>query len=254
MRLRGALGALRSRNSYRLAFLLALFVICTVLYYFGELVDLAGWEALRWDFFYTVHDIHRLFFLAPVISAGYFFRIKGAVIVAIASLIVFLPRGILVSPFPDAIWRAVLFSIIAGALGVLTGVMRNQSEQRSRLRIGALVTNESELGIPERRKDEVLAAGDLEVDLSRHLVKRRGQRVKLTPTEYKLLAFLVSHRGRIVNHTELLRNVWGPEYGKESEYLRVYIGRLRHKIEGDPSNPRFIVTEPGNGYCFVEPE
>ena len=100
----------------------------------------------------------------------------------------------------------------------------------------------------------VFTAGDLEVDLSKRLVKRRGQIVKLTRTEYELLAYLVSNCGKIFTHAELLHNVWGPEYGKEREYVRVFIGQLRRKIEDDPSNPRFIVTEPRIGYRFVKPE
>ena len=100
----------------------------------------------------------------------------------------------------------------------------------------------------------IYTAGDLEVDLSKRLVKRRGRIVKLTRTEYELLAYLVSNSGKIFTHTELLQNVWGPEYGKEREYVRVFIGQLRRKIEDDPSNPRFIVTEPRIGYRFVKPE
>jgi len=100
----------------------------------------------------------------------------------------------------------------------------------------------------------VFIAGDLEVDFSRRLVKRRGQTVRLTGTEYELLAYLVSHHGKVLTHRELLRKVWGPEYGEESEYLRVFIRQLRSKIEDDPSNPKFIVTEPRIGYRFVKPD
>lgn len=100
----------------------------------------------------------------------------------------------------------------------------------------------------------VFTAGDLEVDLSKRVVKRRGQIVRLTRTEYELLAYLVSNCGKVLTHRELLRNVWGPEYGEESEYLRVFIGQLRRKIEDDPSNPHFIVTEPRIGYRFVKPD
>ena len=100
----------------------------------------------------------------------------------------------------------------------------------------------------------VFTAGDLEVDLSTRVARRRGQIVKLTRTEYELLAYLVSNCGKVLTHRELLHNVWGPEYGEEREYVRVFIGQLRRKIEDDPSNPRFIVTEPGIGYRFVKPE
>jgi len=100
----------------------------------------------------------------------------------------------------------------------------------------------------------VFTAGDLEVDLSKHAVKRQGRVVKLTRTEYELLAYLVSNCGKVLTHRELLHNVWGSEYGEESEYVRTFITQLRRKIEDDPSNPRFIVTEPRIGYRFVKPE
>jgi two-component system KDP operon response regulator KdpE len=100
----------------------------------------------------------------------------------------------------------------------------------------------------------VFTGGDLEVDFSKRVVKQRGQIVKLTRTEYELLAYLVSNRGRVLTHKEILHNVWGPEYAEESEYVRVFIRQLRSKIEEDPSNPRFIVTEPRVGYRFVMPD
>lgn len=99
----------------------------------------------------------------------------------------------------------------------------------------------------------IFTAGDIEVDLSNRVVKRRGQTIKLTRTEYELLAYLVSNCGKVVTHKELLNNVWGPEYGQESEYVRVFVNQLRHKIEDDPSAPQFILTEPRIGYRFVKP-
>ena len=100
----------------------------------------------------------------------------------------------------------------------------------------------------------IFTAGDLEVDLSKRVVSWRGQMVKLTHTEYDLLAYLISNSGKVLTHGEILHNVWGPEYGDEREYVRVFIGQLRRKIEDDPSNPRFIVTESRMGYRFVMPE
>lgn len=99
----------------------------------------------------------------------------------------------------------------------------------------------------------VLTAGDLEVDLSKRTVKLRNTIVKLTRTEYELLAYLVNNRGKVLTHRELLNNVWGPEYGDEVEYVRVFVNQLRHKIEDDPSNPQYILTEPRVGYRFVTP-
>lgn len=100
----------------------------------------------------------------------------------------------------------------------------------------------------------IFTGDDLEVDLAKHVVKRRGQIIKLTRTEYELLAYMVSNHGKVLTHRELLHNVWGTEYGEEAEYIRVFIGQLRRKIEDDPSHPRFIVTEPRIGYRFVKPE
>jgi len=107
--------------------------------------------------------------------------------------------------------------------------------------------------------EEVLArqgfkAGPIEIDFAGHKVAVDGQPVKLSPTEYRLLAYLASNAGRVILHRELLRAVWGPEYGDESEYLRVYIRYLRQKLEPDPANPRYLLTQPGAGYVFYQPE
>jgi two-component system KDP operon response regulator KdpE len=75
--------------------------------------------------------------------------------------------------------------------------------------------------------------------------------VKLTPTEFSLLAQMVSHPNKVLTHRMLLQRVWGDEYGDEPEYLRVYVGRLRRKLESDPGAPRHLVTELGTGYRFV---
>jgi len=82
-------------------------------------------------------------------------------------------------------------------------------------------------------------------------VSRRDELVQLTPTEFALLAQLVTNANKAVPHLTLLQRVWGSEYRGEAEYLRVYIGRLRRKLEADPSNPRHLLTEPGIGYRFV---
>ena len=78
--------------------------------------------------------------------------------------------------------------------------------------------------------------------------------MRLSPTEFSLLGLLVSNVGKVLTHRVLLQSIWGPEYGGEAEYLRVYINRLRQKLEPDPANPRYLLTEPGVGYRFVAPE
>jgi two-component system KDP operon response regulator KdpE len=90
--------------------------------------------------------------------------------------------------------------------------------------------------------------GDVEVDLALREVARAGEPVHLTPREYRLLAELARHPGRVLTHRALLSAVWGPEYGSETHYLRVYMANLRRKLEKDPARPRHLVTETGVGY------
>jgi len=93
-----------------------------------------------------------------------------------------------------------------------------------------------------------LSVGDLRVDLGRRQVWIGGQEVHLTPIEYKLLAVLVKHAGRVLTHRQLLKEVWGPNASEQVHYLRVYMAQLRHKLEREPGRPRYLVTEPGVGY------
>jgi two-component system, OmpR family, KDP operon response regulator KdpE len=95
--------------------------------------------------------------------------------------------------------------------------------------------------------------GELEVDLEGHDVHLRGEEVRLTPTEFALLEQFVLNPGKLLTHRMLLQRVWGPEYGDEAEYLRVYVGRLRRKLERDSAAPRLFITEPATGYRFAPP-
>ncbi len=92
--------------------------------------------------------------------------------------------------------------------------------------------------------------GDLEVDLEGRSIRLRGEEVRLTPTEFALLEQFVMNPGKLLTHRMLLQRVWGVEYGGETEYLRVYVGRLRRKLERDPTAPHLFVTEPSTGYRF----
>jgi len=94
----------------------------------------------------------------------------------------------------------------------------------------------------------VFEVGDLHVDLALRQVFVAGAEVHLTPIEFKLLATLVQHAGKVLTHRQLLREVWGPGYAEESHYLRVFVAQLRRKIEADPARPRYLITEPGVGY------
>lgn len=94
--------------------------------------------------------------------------------------------------------------------------------------------------------------GRLEIDFEQRQVWKEGQPVKLSPTEFALLQELALHPGKILTHETLLRRVWGTEYRSEAEYLRVYIGRLRRKLEDDPAKPVHLLTEPGIGYYMAK--
>lgn len=97
---------------------------------------------------------------------------------------------------------------------------------------------------------QVIKAGDFEIDLQTRRVHAHGKEIRLTPKEFELLRYLVSHPNIPVPHMKLLQVVWGPDYGEEVEYLRVFINQLRKKIELDSSNPQFLLTEPWVGYRF----
>lgn len=103
---------------------------------------------------------------------------------------------------------------------------------------------------PPNEDDERIVRGDISVDLANHRVVIQGQAIDLTPTEYNLLVYLMRYAGKVLTHRAILQHVWGPEYGDEAEYLRVYIGRLRQKVERDPMHPRYLHTEHGIGYRF----
>ena len=96
----------------------------------------------------------------------------------------------------------------------------------------------------------IFVAGELSVNFDRREVSLEGQLVKLTPTEYDLLKYMIEHAGKVLTHRMLLQEVWGPAYVDQAQYLRVFVGQLRKKIEKHPGRPRFILTDPGVGYRF----
>jgi len=97
-------------------------------------------------------------------------------------------------------------------------------------------------------QETVLETGDLRIDLGARLVYRRGEEIRLTRTEYRLVAALAQQAGKVLTHRQLLREVWGPGSADETHYLRVYMAQLRHKLEDDPARPRHLLTETGVGY------
>lgn len=122
-------------------------------------------------------------------------------------------------------------------------------ELLARIRV-ALRHSEQSLG----NKQSTITAGPITVDLARHIVTRSGEEVRLTATEFKLLAYLAANADRVMTHQAILAQVWGFPEMDQVEYLRVYIGQLRKKLETNPEDPQIIRTEPGIGYRFISGE
>jgi two-component system KDP operon response regulator KdpE len=101
--------------------------------------------------------------------------------------------------------------------------------------------------------EPVVWIGELEIDLEKQSVRRDGALVQLTPHEFRLLRLFALNEGKLLTHRKILREVWGAAYQTESHYLHVYVSQLRHKIEQDPTRPRYLLTETGAGYRFIEP-
>jgi two-component system KDP operon response regulator KdpE len=96
--------------------------------------------------------------------------------------------------------------------------------------------------------EPVFILDNLRVDMTQRQVFLNEKEIHMTPIEYRLLTVLIKHAGKVVTHNQLLKEVWGPSYSKETQYLRVYMTQLRHKLETDPARPRFLINEPGVGY------
>jgi two-component system, OmpR family, KDP operon response regulator KdpE len=101
--------------------------------------------------------------------------------------------------------------------------------------------------------EPLLEVGELTIDLDKRLVTMSGRPVSLTPIEYDLLRLLAQNEGKLLTHPTILREVWGPAYREESNYLHVYVSHLRRKLEADPTRPRYLLTQPGVGYRLVDP-
>jgi two-component system KDP operon response regulator KdpE len=99
--------------------------------------------------------------------------------------------------------------------------------------------------------EPVVSIGELRVDLALRRVTLNDEEIHLTPIQYDLLKTLAQHVGKVLTHTQLLREVWGPNYAAETHYLRVYMGQLRQKLEANPARPRYLITEPGVGYRLL---
>jgi len=105
----------------------------------------------------------------------------------------------------------------------------------------------------EESDTQTIIIGDVLLDPDRHLVEKKGRGVHLTPKQFEVLHYLMANAGRPIPHAKLLRSVWGPEYGNELEYLRTFIRQIRIRIEDDPANPVYLLTDSHIGYRFAEP-
>jgi len=106
-------------------------------------------------------------------------------------------------------------------------------------------------GVRGEAGEPVFRFGDIEVDFANRVVKRAGQTVRLTPIEYRLLTLLAANAGRVLTHRQILREVWGPAHVEHEHYTRIYMGHLRRKLEADPAQPRFLLTDTALGYRLV---
>ncbi len=148
--------------------LLAFFIVCTLFYYFGELVNFFGWEALRWDIFYTVHDLHRLIFLVPILYSSYYYRSRGALLANISSLLIFLPRAFFIAPYYDATLRMIAFIIMAAILSALTVMLVNRRDKLN-MSVKALKRSEEKYRLlVETASEVILVVQDLKIKFFNH--------------------------------------------------------------------------------------
>lgn len=139
-----------------------------------------------------------------------------------------------------------------GADDYLTKPFSNEELQarvRACLRRASAITELQDSTVEHLQSED----GHIQMNIARRQVYVGEQEVRLTPTEFELLRQLLLYAGKVLTHRSLLREIWGPEYGEEADYLRVYIRQLRIKVEAEPSRPQYILTEPGIGYVFRSP-
>ena len=213
-------------------------------------------------------QIHR--FLAPaLIAAGYEADRANTAAEGLRAIAQRPPDAVVLDlGLPDMDGKAALQAMRAFYAGpvLILSARDQESEKIDALDLGADDYVEKPFGVGEllarlraalRRKSEggeltgPVRAGELEIDIAAHTVKRNGERVRLSPKEFELLGRLAESRGKVLTHRLLLTAVWGPAHVHDTQYLRVFIGQLRQKLEVDPAAPKHIVTETGVGYRFL---
>jgi two-component system KDP operon response regulator KdpE len=213
-------------------------------------------------------QIHR--FLAPALEANGYEAVRALTAAEGLAEIAFHPPDavILDLGLPDRDGKDVLVearTLYAGPILILSARDR-ETEKIEALDLGADDYVEKPFGVGEllarlraalrqrvvqAGRQSLLRAGDVTIDLVMRTVTRAGETVHLSPREYDLLAKLVEGAGKVVTHRQLLTAVWGPAHVDDVQYLRVFVGHLRQKLEPDPSAPRYIITEAGIGYRFI---
>ena len=141
--------------------------------------------------------------------------------------------------------------VIALDSGVDDYIVKPFGVQELLARVRAALRRANSTGKPEM--PFTFEAGDLKIDFDRRTVVVRGKKVRLTPKEWEVLQLLVTNQGKPIRHQMMLQSIWGPDYGRETQYLRVFIRQLRRKLESNPSEPELICTEPWLGYRFEMP-
>lgn len=213
-------------------------------------------------------QIHR--FLGPALDAAGYEHVRADTAAEGLREIARKPPDVVVLDLglPDMDGKTALTTARAFYKGpiVILSARDRETEKIDALDLGADDYVEKPFGVGEllarlraalrhRLQDEggptVVTIGDLAIDLIKRLVTRAGVPIRLSPREYDLLAQLVQGSGKVVTHRQLLTAVWGPAHGEDIQYLRVFVGQLRQKIEPDPSTPTLILTEPGVGYRWL---
>ena len=157
-------------------------------------------------------------------------------------------------------WTAVPIIVLSARRGAREGDRARRGRRRLRhqavrnRRASRETACRAAPGAERSSRDATVETPDFVIDFGTKRVTRNGEDVHLTPTEWHLLETLVRHHGKLVPQKHLLREVWGPEYGDETHYLRVFMGQLRRKLEPEPSRPKYLITEPGMGYRFELPD